>query len=157
MVYGVVTFYSSLPMYVKIELIYIYVQRKGLFQLPCRVVTTLLVLKNQDLGVQQITITIFVKSFSQRLKTTKAINLEPFLPEKHVNKDNLRNSHKNKVSSVRTNRARNSFNLSMCAVAQPAPENFACPYAWRRERRRRELLCTTVSRGVRGHAIPGNF
>ena len=109
--YGVVSYFSSLPKYLKYEFTRVekraisiilpgYDYIAGLDKLGLSTVE----LHHQQLG----------ERFFQSIETNKSHKLRQLLPMENINKYNLRNKHKYKVPVARTNRAKNSFILSMC-------------------------------------------
>ena len=109
--YGVVSYFNSLPKYLKYE--FTRVEKRAISIILPRYdyITGLdkLGLSTVELHHQQL-----CERFFQSIETNKSHKLRQLLSMENINKYNLRNKHKYKAPVARTNRAKNSFILSMC-------------------------------------------
>ena len=109
--YGVVSYFSSLPKYLKYEFTRVEKRAISIILPGYDYIAGLdkLGLSTVELHHQKL-----CKRFFQSIETNKSHKLRQLLPMENINKYNLRNKHKYKAPVARTNRAKNSFILSMC-------------------------------------------
>ena len=109
--YGAVSYFNSLPKYLKYEFARVETRAISIILPGYDYVAGLdkLGLSAVELHHQQL-----CERFFQSIETNKSHKLRELLPMENINKYNLRNKHKYKALVAHTNRAKNSFILSMC-------------------------------------------
>lgn len=110
--YGIVSYVNSLPKYLKYEIA----------RVEKRAISIILPGYDYIAGLDKLGLTIVElhqqlrERFFRSIETNKNHKLRELLLMENINKYNLRNKHKYKAPVARTNRAKNSFILSMCMI-----------------------------------------